>query len=153
MTYRRTYWQSLSNSDFRPRFWKKHQGYSSRFCQKMAFRQGKWKRTVFCLNVRLYILKLCTKNESRSMLSFPKNFSVCIMIYMKWAWLIFSSISGKLSKLWSYATTWHIDVHIGKGLTHFWTIFINIYERYMAYLSQFCLLLLQLFPQFSYLVM
>ena len=38
MTYRRTYRQSISNLNFRPHFWKNHQGYSSWFCQNLAFR-------------------------------------------------------------------------------------------------------------------
>ena len=47
----------------------------------MAFLEGKWKRTVFCQNGRLYVLKLCTKNESHSMFSFTKNCDVCNDLY------------------------------------------------------------------------
>ena len=54
---------------------------SSRFCQKMAFWHRKWKRTVFCQDVHLNVLKLSSKNESHSMLSFPKNCGVCIDFY------------------------------------------------------------------------
>ncbi len=65
VTYRRTFWQSLDRFHFLSRntiFLKKHQGYSSRFCQKMGFRGREWNQTVLCWNVRLYILKLHTKN-------------------------------------------------------------------------------------------
>ena len=73
VTYRRTYMQSISNLNFRPHFWKNHQGYSSWFGQKSAFRHRQWRRTVFCQNVRLYVLKLYAKNESHSMFSFPET--------------------------------------------------------------------------------
>ncbi len=68
-------------------FLKKPKGYSSWFCQKMAFRHRKWKWTIFCQNVRLYVPKLHSENESHSMLSLSENniiMSYCHCVGFQW---------------------------------------------------------------------
>ena len=82
--------QSMRDLNFRPHFWKNHEGYSSQF-HPFWHTSHKW--TIFCQNVRLYDMWLCTKNEHHSMFSFVENFINSIIIEWVWHYIIHNCIN------------------------------------------------------------